>query len=143
MIETAFGIILGGIISWIVAHWYFRKQEQTSPAPLLKEINNKVQELHELAVIRRDKELQNKLKDLNRLISNVSKEILTLLLPLDIETQALNIIYQSGDKKNLEKYLKEFIPDLIKFHDQYIRVHSELKNLSDKTANFEENRGHI
>jgi len=55
MIETVIGIVFGGLLSWIIAHWYFKKQEQTLPVSLINNIDNKIQELREINIKTDDK----------------------------------------------------------------------------------------
>jgi hypothetical protein len=38
MKEMISGVAFGGLISWLITHKYFRKQEQTNPTPLIQEI---------------------------------------------------------------------------------------------------------
>ena len=135
MIETILGVIFGSFFSWIITHWYYKKQETYSPAPMIREIRDKIEGLYHLETVKKDKELQNKLKQINLLISAVHRKVLHILLPLDINVQALRMLYASGQKDKLVKYLNEFLPELIKFHDKYVGIAEELKNLSNKTKN--------
>ena len=134
------GVIFGGIVSWIVTHWYYKKQEQASPAPLIKEINDKIQKIYDLSVVKKDKQLQSKFKDLAQTTTVALHRIAHLLLPLDIDTQGLYEVYQSGDKQKFNEYLNEMLPNLFKFHEKFCAVVKELENLRHTTEEIAQDR---
>lgn len=133
MIETILGTIFGGIISWIIAYVYFKKQEQKSPAPLIRNINEKLQDIYNSAVAKKDTELKRDIKDLARNIKIANNKIFHKLLPLSIDSQGLYEVFKFGDKKNFYKYLNEVIPSIIKFHEKIKGVIQELKELQETT----------
>jgi len=96
--------------------------------------------MNQLVYKGKDKELKSEINELIDLISASHEKILYLLLPLDIDAQALNIIYQSGNKNKLYGYLEKFIPEFLKFHETYVKVHSELGNISKRSIKNKEKK---
>lgn len=143
MIETIFGVILGGAASWIITHWYYKKQERSSPIPIIKEVNETVKEIYNLSVVRGNRELLTKLNKLDRLITIASHRIMHLLLPLDVDTLGLYEIYKSGDKQKFNQYLNEVLPRLFKFHEKVSLIVKELGNLKETTAKLAQGENDI
>ncbi len=63
---TIAGIAVGGIISWVLSHHYYKRQtkEQVNPIPYIKEVNTAVLELYGMTMERQDVELQRGVKTL-------------------------------------------------------------------------------
>jgi hypothetical protein len=64
--ELAIGVVLGGLISWGLSHYYYRRQikEQVNPIPYIQEVNHAIVELYGLAIERSDDELKKNVRSL-------------------------------------------------------------------------------
>jgi conjugal transfer/entry exclusion protein len=149
MIESIVSIIVGGLIGWLTSHAYYLKQEKSSPTPVLKEINTKIQsleglrdqieQLYDLAVRRNDVELQNKIESLTKNSLETYLEILHSLLPYDLMIQDLLSAYDRGEASFNDK-AAETLPKLRTFTETFVSARDALLGLLAATEHLGERK---
>jgi len=114
---TVIGIIGGFILSWVLAHYYYRRQikEQINPIPHIEKLDKALSDFLALAKLRNDKELESKIKKVIialyhtqlRLRESLSLPIgmLGLLLNRHKEGKAIELLTES--KHLFESALRE------------------------------------
>jgi hypothetical protein len=128
MIETFIGVFLGALTSWIITHFYYKKQEHSSPAPMLHDLSLKIQELIDLSPD--NKPVQTKLKELKSLMLETHLKVFYFLLPYHFYLSGLKDAYESGDTQKFNNYLKEVLPKLFKFNETFKETRDELFKIS-------------
>ncbi len=120
---TILGVILGGILSWVITNFYYNLQKD--PLPLLKELHIKIDAIHKIEVVRNHKEFRRLLKELDSIIAKSFHQIIQLLLPLSIDLSGLHEIHLRGDKQKFESYLNEALPNLFDFSKKLKKIIEE------------------
>jgi len=138
MVETAIGVLLGGIVSWMIAEWYHRRQKSVNPTGRLKEVRKKLNDLKKLVEKREDEVLEEKVDEIREIILETHLDILHSLLPLHLSAHAVRRARDAADDEELEKALRNAVPQLVDFDDRLSHIRDELLGLQGEIALEEE-----
>jgi hypothetical protein len=123
--ELAIGIVVGGLISWALSHYYYRKQTkaQINPIPYIQEVNRAIVELYVLAIQRSDEELK---KNVRNLVEAMETYVIKMADDLTLATLTLDLIVRAnipGNEQKLLSNLKRWNPRLVQSRDRLQEVY--------------------
>jgi hypothetical protein len=126
--EGAIGIIVGALLSWVLAHYYYRKQvkEQINPLPYSQEVNHAVLELYGLAIDRKDEELRKKIKELVLAIQISRIRVLEKLAPANL--CLLFLAREHNDQKIID-FVNQFKPQFKRAAKNIQALETEYSNM--------------
>ena len=116
MIETILGIIIGGVVSWLLTHWYYRKSkndaESKDPIPLLislgREVDGIKANLQERSIHSSvDDELDASIERISEVVTELKLRIANAYLPLDITIQGILFAKEKQNWDAVQKLLDD------------------------------------
>lgn len=136
MIETIIGIIVGCIFSWVVAHYYYKRQtkEQINPLPHIKGVHDVVLELYGMAIEQKDEEVQRRLKELVVSMIQVRIRLMNRLTPTAFLIAEIEKAHKTEDYEQLKDYLNETADILQRIKETFSELGKEYDVMLDVAA---------
>jgi hypothetical protein len=125
------GIVIGGLISWVISYYYYKKQikEQINPLPHIKGVHEAVLELVGISIERQDAELQRGIKTLVLALLESSNNVLNAVGATRMLLGMIEDSRKLEDKEQMDLALKELDHLVPRFNTSLLQVSDEYRDL--------------